>query len=179
MAVRKYFMSYTHICPSDMEYALEEMASKGLMLQPFGEMGMFYFVFLEKDPVKCKYVVDISSLPKSMYMDTLISKGWEFLGKTGNCYVWRQTYDDERPEDFSDKACLYKHCSRMAFAFLGMAFVCIALMLGLIWGVYYENHMGVNTHIVMYIIESILQIPLIGLLGYAGVKLFKGRDRYR
>lgn len=169
--MKKYFVSLKKIVPSEMEYYLEEMAANGMMLKNLGEMGFFYFEFEEDIPQKCKYVVDISSLPKRLYIETLVDKGWEYMGKTGNCYVWRQVYEDKRPEDFVDHACRRNHCLRMGIGFAFMACVCVLLALALVWGCMVEHRYATAVHVPLYLSEAFIQLPMAYYFGWAAKRL--------
>ena len=179
MGKKYYFTAVKKINPRDMEYFLEEQASEGYMLETVGELGLFYFNFIETAPQKCKYVVDISSLPKNLYMGTLVDDGWEYMGKTANCYIWRKVYEDQRPKDFADKVCLRKHCLRMGTAFLIASIICVLAFLGFIYGISLENKMGVRIHTVAYCVEAAFIIPFVLLFSYISKKLFNGLKMYK
>lgn len=175
MKIKKWFVALTKIVPSEMERYLEEMAAEGYQLRNIGEMGLFYFPFEQSPKLKSKYVVDISALPKVMYMETLLKKDWEYLGKTGNCYIWRKNYDDVRPEDFTDKICRAKHCKRMGIFFSLMTLLCLALTVSLVYGIVLELKNNISTHVAMYIIEIIFQIPFILYFMWGARKLLSNR----
>ena len=171
MDEKKFFMSLRKVVPSDLEYYLEQQASNGKMLKPVGESGFLFYEFYDAAPTKCKYVVDVSALPKALYIETLINDNWEYLGRTLNCYVWRKCYEQERPNDFSDKECKRKHCLRMGLGFAVAALVCLILLFALIWGCMFEHRNGINSHIMMYVIEAIIQIPFVSYFAWAAKRL--------
>lgn len=175
-SIKEWFVSLKYIVPSEMEYYLEEKAAEGYMLKEVGQMGLFYFEFQEDKVQKCKYVVDISALPKTLYMSTLIDKGWEYLGKTGNCYIWRKCYENERPDDFADYSCRKKHCLRFGLAMLLIAIILLAAIGYLIWGIYMEKKYGVNTHIITYIVEAVIDLPFALLFGNMARKLLNNKE---
>ena len=175
MEKKEYFMSLRKLVPQDMEYYLEEKAAEGYMLKPIGQMGLFYFVFEETKPQKCKYVVDSTSLPKELYLEMLDKKGWEMLGTIANFYICRKTYTDERPENFTDKPSRKKHCSVIGIIFMIVAFLCLFLAAGSIYGIYLENQVGVDTHLVLYIVQTVIQIPFIAYFFMMGRKLLQAK----
>lgn len=177
--IKEWFVSLKHIVPSDMEYYLEEKAAQGYMLQEVGETGMFYFEFAEQMAEKCKYVVDITSLPKTMYMQSVIEKGWEYLGKSGNCYIWRKCYKDERPEDFADLEARKKYCKRMGIGMAIITFLFLAATIGLIWALFWENSRDQLIHLIPYTTEAVINLPFIICFGIITKNLFsyKGETR--
>ena len=86
------FASLRHIVPSDMEEYLENMQAKGFELRSLADGSLFYFPFGEAETGKAKYAVDSTGLSKALYMQMLIDKGWEYLGRSMNCYIWRKKY---------------------------------------------------------------------------------------
>ncbi|MBQ8262171.1 MAG: DUF2812 domain-containing protein [Lachnospiraceae bacterium] len=169
--MKKALAALRYIVPSDMEYFLEEQAAEGWKLEHLGEMSLFYFSFEEGPGETAKFIVDVTALPKAVYLQTGIERGWEFMGKTGNCYVWRQVYKDKRPEDFTDKACRKKHCTRMGVGALLFALLCLGAAIALFYGAYIDVTMGESKHCIAYIVEGILQLPLVAYLSWAAHKL--------
>ncbi len=53
-------------------------------------------------PVKLRYVVDLNPFSTKEYKNIYQQFGWELVASMESCYVWRQKYDDVRPEAFSD-----------------------------------------------------------------------------
>ncbi len=164
-------LKYIH--PADLEYFLSEHAAEGWELQPLNDTtSLFYYVFREEKVRKCRYVVDATSLPKNMYMDKLIGDGWEYLGTSMNCYIWRKYYDDgQAPKNFSDKACLKKHCTNLGIVLALALLLLIATMIAFIWGATNSYRMGDEAHVVPYIVEAVIQVPFILYLVYAVKKL--------
>jgi hypothetical protein len=175
MKVKKWLVALKKIVPTEMERYLEEMAAEGYQLRSVGEMGLFYFEFDETENKKSKYVVDISALPKVSYMETLLKKEWEYLGKTGNCYIWRKNYEDKRPEDFADKICRKKHCFRLGLIFSLFALLIGILMCALGWGIMFELRQGIKDHVLAYAIEIVLQIPFLIYFIWGARKLLAER----
>lgn len=177
--VKEWFVALKYIVPSDMEYYLEEKAAQGYMLKDVGETGILYFEFVEQMSEKCKYVVDFTSLPKSMYMESVMEKGWEYLGKSNNCYIWRKCYKDERPEDFADLVSRKKYCFRMGLGMAIIAFLFLAVIIALVWAIFWEKKQGVDTHMVAYIVEAILNLPFVIYFGLLAKKLFSYKEERR
>lgn len=176
---KEWFMLFRYPVPADLEYYLEEQASLGYYLEPLGEKGMFYYTFKEAKSGKCKYMVDVSKLPKSMYIETLMSKGWTYLGTSGNCYVWKQEYVDERPEDMSDKLCKYKHCRNGAIlSAIGMLVFLIAAI-ALIWGTYVELTYGGHIKHHIYIFEAVINFFVSGVCLAIYRKFSRGISIYK
>lgn len=172
MSVKKWFVGLKYLVPSELEYYLEEKAAEGYFLQPTGQNGILYFTFEEGKSRKCKYMVDISALPKEMYIEEMTKNEWEYLGKVGNCYIWRQFYDSVRPKDCSDEYCLQRHCLRMGIFFFLLLLLLLVTIGLLIWGVYIEKKYAVNKFTTMYIIEAIINLPFAVYFGWAARKLF-------
>ena len=174
MTIKKWFVALNKLVPSEMERYLEEMAAEGYQLKYVGEMGLFYFEFEETAGKKCKYVVDVSALPVVSYMQTLLNKEWEYLGKTVNCHIWRKYYESTRPDDFADKTCRRSHCLRIGIGYAFFAILIAILMLALGWGIMFEYTHGTTEHIMAYAIEFVLQIPFMIYFIWGGKKLLKG-----
>lgn len=174
---KEWFVPFRNPVPADMEYFLEEKASEGYTLLPLGEQGLFTFRFLEGKPTKCKYMVDVSNLPKTLYVQTLIDKGWQYLGTTGNCYVWKQEYDDVRPEDMSDSFCRKQYCKKFGLIMLALFILILTISIGLIWGYYYEIKMHVGNKHIIYIFEAIFNLPFLIYTFWAYRKLSDGVGR--
>lgn len=175
MNEKVWFAALRHPVPDDMEFYLEKMAAEGKMLCPVGQMGLFYYEFIDDAPQKCKYMVDVTRLPKALYMDTLISEGWYFLGQSGNCYIWRQPYDEHRPKEMGDRTCKERHCRNLGLVFLFMALICIVAAFLLCRGFYLEIQYKAVTRHVSYIVEAALQIPFIGYFLWASHRLLTGK----
>ena len=170
--IKQFFAALKHISPSDLEYYLEKEHSAGHVLKPIGQEGLLYFSFSEEEPKKCAYVVDISALPKAMYVPTLAKKGWEPLGCALNCYVWRKEYEEgKRPEYFADRACLRLHCLRLGFIMLAMALATLALACAYFWFLYKEHQLGLKDHFWQYLIFGIVQLPFSLYFSLAARKL--------
>lgn len=174
--VKSWFASLKYIVPTDMEYFLEEKAAEGYMLKEVGPMGLFYFEFIEEMSQKCKYVVDVTKLPKSLYMETVMEKDWEYMGRTGNCYIWRQCYADSRPEDFADQSTRKKYCIRIGLLMLLLCIIFLGTIGALIWGIYNEHIRGISIHTAAYIVEAVINIPFAVYFGYQAKRLLTYKE---
>jgi len=47
-------------------------------------------------------VIDAQVSPRPDYLATYEDAGWQHLGRMASAYVWRRSYDDQRPEAFTD-----------------------------------------------------------------------------
>ena len=169
---KKMFAAMRYIVPSDMEYYLEEMSAEGKILRPVGEGGLFYYEFTEEKAQKARFVVDHSTMPKALYMQMAIDKGWEFMGKSFNCYIWRQRYEDKRwPESFADQTGVQKHCLHQGLVMTAMAFVCLALAVAIVYFLRLERQHGIADHTVQYAIMFASQMPFLIYFAWAGWKL--------
>lgn len=171
--MKKWLAALKYIKPGDMEDFLENSSREGMHLKVIGQAGLFYFEFEEGEPRKYRYVVDISALPKALYIQTLIEKEWEYMGKTGNCYVWRKEYEERRPENFTDKLCIRKHCNRLAIVALLATILCLGAAGALIYGAVLE-HRYYNEYTLrffMYLLEAFINLPLAVYFFWAGRKL--------
>ena len=177
--INRYFAAIKHIAPSDMEYYLEEMASKGYILAPLSQSGLFCLKFTESRGEHVKYVVDVTGLQKHMYMKMLIDKGWEYMGQVLNCHIWKMSYDgSERPADFADQRCIRAHCIKMGIVFALVAVMLLLLFAGYIFLIYKEHAAAVpEKHDVLYGIMAALQIPFAAVFGILSARLFKEAGR--
>ena len=172
--VNKFFASLKYIIPSDMEYFLEESSAEGLKLLDLGQSSVFAMKFQEAKPEKVKYAVDCSGLSKSLYMQTILDKGWEYMGTTLNCYVWRKSYEgSDRPEDFTDKNAIAKHCLKQGIVFAVVALILIVLYALMIIELVAEFKMGKTEHIPAYCVIMTVQLPLLLYSVWAAVRLIK------
>ena len=110
-----------------------------------------------------------------MYKETLEKKGWELLGTTANFYVWRQDYEDKRPEDFTDMICRKKHMLTIGLIFFIVGVLCLILAIGSIYGIYLEHRVGIQTHMLLNSIQTVVQIPFIAYFFWSSTRLFKFR----
>ncbi len=171
--MKKWFAVCRYVKPDSLEEALENYSRDGFHLMPLGEMSFFYYEFVQAEPVKYRYIVDVSALPKVQYMQTGIEQGWEYLGKTGNCHVWRKPYEERRPESFADKACRRRHCIRVGIAALLAMLICIGGAAALIYGAILERRLGFDRYYIKYIVEAIPLVPLGIYFGWAARKLLR------
>ena len=169
--MKKWFAACRYVKPDRLEEALENYSRGGFHLMTLGEMSFFYYEFVQTEPIKYRYIVDVSALPKVQYMQTGIELGWEYLGRTGNCYVWRKAYEERRPESFADKACRKKHCIRVGIAALFAMLFCIGSAAALIYGAVLEHKYGVGRYYIRYIVEAFPLVPLAAYFGWAANKL--------
>lgn len=171
--MKKWLAALKYIKPGDMEDFLESSSREGIHLKMIGQAGLFYFEFEEGEPRKYRYVVDISALPKALYLQTLIEEGWEYMGKTGNCYVWRMEYEEKRPKSFADKICLRKHCNRLAIVALLAMLLCLGAAGALIYSAVleYRYYDGYTVRFIMYLVEALINLPLAVYFFWAGGKL--------
>ena len=169
---KKMFASLKYIVPSEMEYFLEEMSRDGKILRPVGESGLFYYEFTEEKAQKARFVVDCSTMPKALYMQMAIDKGWEYLGKSFNCYIWRQSYEEQkRPESFADQSAVQKHCLRQGIVMAIVALVCLALAVAIVYFLRAERQQGMTEHTIQYAFMLASQIPFILYFAWAARKL--------
>lgn len=171
--MKKWFAACRYVKPDSLEEALENYSRDGFHLTTLGEMSFFYYEFVQSEPIKYRYVVDVSALPKVQYMQTGIEQGWEYLGKTGNCHVWRKAYEERRPGSFADKACRRKHCIRVGIAALAAMLFCIGSAAALIYGAIQEYRYGVGRYYISYIVEAFPLVPLAAYFGWAANKLLR------
>ena len=173
MAVqKKMFTALKYIVPSEMESYLEEMSADGKILRPVGEGGLFYFEFTEEKAQKTRFIVDHSSMSKVVYMQTAIDKGWDYMGKSFDCYIWRKNYEDSnRPEAFTDQPGVQKHCLRQGIVMAAIALVCLALAVAIIYFMCAERQQGITSHTIQYVVMLATQLPLIVYFAWASRKL--------
>lgn len=179
---RSLFAVMKHIVPSDLEYYLEEKNSEGLKLLPLGSASFFSLLFSEEKPEKLRYVVDCPTLPKALYMKKLTEEGWEYMGQSMNCYVWRIGYEEgSRPADFSDKTGQKIHCFRLGLIMAALAIVFLGLFAALCYALYSEYKIQVPeaTRLAKYLVVIILQIPFFACFTSMAIKLLKENSRLK
>ena len=169
---KKFFAALRYIVPSEMETYLEEMSANGQILRPVGESGLFYFELIEEKPQKTRFIVDHSGMSKVAYMQTAVDSGWDYMGKSFNCEIWRKNYEDSnRPPAFTDQEGVQKHCLRQGLVMAAMALVCLALAVAIVYFMREERLQGISAHTVQYAIMLITQLPFILYFAWAGRKL--------
>lgn len=167
---KEWFVSLKNLQPSELEYYLEEQASKGMILKKIGEMGLFYYEFEEGEATKTKYVVDKSGLPKEVYIKSLTDNGWELMGTNGPFYIWRQDYTEKRPKDFTDMLIRAKTCKIMAIVCLVITILLCILTIGY-GNLIYQTHAYISKlRLASYVIGAIIQIPFILFFARAFLK---------
>lgn len=169
--MKKWFAALRYIKPVEMEEFLENSSRDGLNLERLNSLGLFYFSFEKSIPKKYRYVVDISDLPKALYMETLLEDGWEYLGNTLNCHIWRKEYGDRRPEDFADKTCRRKHMIRMGILLLLVFLFMLGAAVALVYGAFNMKKNGMPEYFYRYLVQALFQVPVILYLGWAAKKL--------
>ena len=133
----------------------------------------------EDVPEKIKYAVDCTSLSKALYMETLINKGWEYSGRSMNCYIWKKRYTGlDRPEDFTDKAALKKHCLILGVVFFLFAAVILSLWAVMIWEMVKYDPEIMKRKIPVFIVSMVIQLPIMLYMLWAGYRLIGAAERY-
>ncbi len=168
---KKMFAALRYIVPSEMEDFLEGMSVDGKILRPVGEGGLFYFEFTEENAQKARFVVDHTTMPKALYMQMAVDKGWEFMGKSFNCYIWRQRYEERRPEGFADHNGVKKHCLHQGLVMTVMALLSLALIVAIIYHLQAELAVGIEEHKIQYAFMLASQVPFLVYFAWAGRKL--------
>lgn len=155
-----WFVPIKYIVPEDLEYFLEEKAAEGLQLKPVGQLSLFYYEFDEVKPHKAKFLVDKTSMDKAEYVKIMMDRGWEYIGNSGNCIIWRQEYQDKRPEDCSDKYYKDKHTRNMGIIMLIVALLFILSAFGFVGGFIYERKMNAEYLHYGYFFQAAIHLPI-------------------
>jgi len=99
---REWFAAFRYVAPADFEDWLEAQAREGWLLEHVGQWSSILMTFQKGEPATYRYVIDAQVSPRPDYLATYEDAGWQHLGRMASAYVWRRSYDDQRPEAFTD-----------------------------------------------------------------------------
>lgn len=103
------------------ELYLEDMAAKGYVLDQAG-FALMQLSFAEKDPQNIRYCIDYNNKYTKEYELLLEDDGWTCKGSSSGWRIWAKTYEDHRPDLFSDKVSIVERNQRL------LSFLFIVLM---------------------------------------------------
>ena len=152
----EWFSIFRKVVPADFEDWLETLASQGWNIDKIGQFSSIKMTFAKTDPKQYRYVFDLNAFPGKDYINTYEQFGWEFVGQTASCFVWRKEYTDSRPESFTDKESLIGRNKRVKNA-VSIAFA--MLLIGIV-----ASLVGIGVHIYRGNTEKILELSLETLL---------------
>lgn len=109
---------FQKVVPADFEYWMESLALEGWNVDTLGQFSSLAMVFHKTEPHQYRYVFDLNAFPNSEYKSIYQQLGWEFVGQMSSCFVWRKSYETERPESFTDQESLQKRNKRVRNAVL-------------------------------------------------------------
>ncbi len=147
------------------EAYLEDMARKGWRLTDAG-FGMMNFKFRKDSEQTVRYVFDYNNKADDEYLTILQDAGWERISSSAGWILWRQEYEDERPELFTDRQSLIDRNKRILWLICAMAMMQIPIVTMNIVDRDYSDHRFVSIAVL------IIYVPLVALLVYGIVRLF-------
>jgi hypothetical protein len=103
---------FRHLNPTDFENWLEQMAAKGWHIDRIRQWSSMLMTFRRGEPKKYRFIYDPQVSPRKDYISTYEQFGWEYLGRMASAHIWREEYEDQRPESFSDQESLVKRNRR-------------------------------------------------------------------
>ena len=177
MNKKVWFALLKHPVPYEMEEYLEKMEEEGYSLMPLSDKSLFYYEFTECMSRKSIYIVDKSNLPKTMYMQGMLDREWEFIGNSGDCVIWRKIYEGERPKYDGDKYAVGLHCRKMGIIFCIAAVIAILAACALIAGFTYEQTHGAEVKRYSYFVEAFFQLPLFFYCAIVARKFFEAYQK--
>jgi hypothetical protein len=99
--------------PEKIENWLEEMEQKGWNLVSIG-FAYIVFKFEKGESRKIRYCVDYQINVNDGYFGLFDEDGWELVGdKIAPWYIWRKTYENERPDIYTDTKSLIERNNRL------------------------------------------------------------------
>jgi hypothetical protein len=83
------------------EQWLEAQEAAGWNLERAGGIGVF-FTFRKGEPRRVAYRVDYQTEHDDDYIQLFEDAGWSLAGSGSGWYYWRQAYDNDKPEIYTD-----------------------------------------------------------------------------
>lgn len=83
------------------ENMLEDMAAQGWMLV-YVRNACTNFVFEKRLPAKVRFCLDYQEKEKPEYLTLLADAGWKMEYRSSGWYIWSKSYDDVKPDLFTD-----------------------------------------------------------------------------
>lgn len=95
-----------------METWLEEMENKGYHLFKI-DFAQIRFTFRKGESKKMRYCFDFPSYVEDSYFEIFKEDGWELMdNKMGPWFIWRKSYQNERPNIYTDTKSLIERTRR-------------------------------------------------------------------
>jgi hypothetical protein len=127
----KWFLPFRYAAPADLEEYLEKMDLEGWHIDRIRQSDSVLMRFKRSRPQKNRYVVDLCAFPKSDYVTTYKSFGWELAGKMASMYVWRMPYTVQRPEAFSTPESINERSDNIARVMSALIGFIILILIGI------------------------------------------------
>lgn len=145
-----------------MENWLEKMENEGWDLIKV-DFAQFRFTFKKGTSKKVKYCFDFPSYVNDSYFEIFKEDGWEIMdNKMGPWFIWRKSYENERPNIYTDTKSLIERIKRqIRTVIFGIAVTLILISVLLI-----SNFYGSK------LISAVLCLSIVFYL-YIIVKLYK------
>ncbi|WP_028549606.1 DUF2812 domain-containing protein [Paenibacillus sp. UNC451MF] len=136
---------------------LENMEAQGWHLTRINWNGL-RFHFEKGASRKMSYCVDYQPKADRNYASIFEDTGWDKIYSSAGWYIWRQSYQDTKPEIFTDIDSIIDRNKRLISVFTALIAAQIVILI-------------TNINNVLFYPFLFLYIPLIGLLGISLYRL--------
>jgi len=172
-----WFSPFRYAAPADLEQYFEQMEKQGWHIHRLTQWNSLRLKFQRSSPHRYKYVVDLQPFPKSDYVSTYQSFGWELVGKMASMHVWRMPYTHQKPEAFTDPQSIHKRNDTFSIVMLALA-ICMAAAIAAV-AIWFFAAGGWKTAdgVVGFAITVVILGALIAVLLYSRNKVTANRNR--
>lgn len=94
------------------ELLLENRALSGWILEKTA-CSFLFSKFVRETPQHIRYGIDYHQAVNSDYQSILTDDGWSLIDSSAGWYLWKKSYDTERPSLFTDKQSLIDRNKRL------------------------------------------------------------------
>lgn len=103
MKMKKYFTAYRNVVPAEYEKWFENLAAEGWHPKTINHFSSMIMTFEKNEPKQYKYAIELLGRLKKDRVKIYKDFGWEYVGRMSSIFVWRNEYENKRPELFTDK----------------------------------------------------------------------------